>query len=96
MANSAYGTPLVIAEGKTAARMARVSLSAAGEGGRYDEAFIQQLAFDHPNCLPGSGADQAPVAKKRFDDVQSSSSRAEIKEYSLTTSIGSSTRSGTA
>ncbi|MCB1801292.1 MAG: DUF4268 domain-containing protein [Gammaproteobacteria bacterium] len=59
MANSAYGTPLIIAPGGSPAKMARVSLSATGEGGQYDEAFIQQLAFDHPNCLPVSEIDVA-------------------------------------
>jgi len=59
MASTAYGTPLILAEGKPLVVMSRVSLAAKGEGAIYDEAFIQQLAFDHPSCLPINEIDVA-------------------------------------
>jgi len=55
MRKSAYGTPLVIREGAEPAILDKVDLS----GGSYNEKFIQELAFNHPSCLPISEIDRA-------------------------------------
>lgn len=57
MTDSAFGSPLLIdADGKSTI-LDRVPLS--GAEASYDEAFIQKLVFDHPQCLPIKEIDQA-------------------------------------
>ena len=55
MRKSAYGTPLVIRDGADPVALDKVSISS----GAYDEKFIQELAFDHPTCLPVREIDRA-------------------------------------
>jgi hypothetical protein len=59
MSESAYGTPLLIRDGKEPLPLARVSLSTQVDGEKYDEEFIQKLAFKHPEALPISEIDRA-------------------------------------
>lgn len=55
MSESQYGTPLLIQEGKSS----QLTKLPIGLGGEYDEAFIQKLAFDFPDCLPITEIDRA-------------------------------------
>ena len=55
MRKSAYGTPLIIQEGSEPVILDKVDISS----GSYDEKFIQELAFEHPSCLPVSEIDRA-------------------------------------
>lgn len=59
MPDNAYGSPLIVREGQPPLRLTRLSLNAGGQGSDYDEAFIQNLAFDNPECLPISEIDVA-------------------------------------
>lgn len=59
MPENAYGTPLIVRDGQPPLRLTRLSLNAAGQGNGYDEVFIQNLAFDNPDCLPISEIDVA-------------------------------------
>ncbi|UGA42434.1 hypothetical protein HU230_0029635 [Bradyrhizobium quebecense] len=45
------GAPLIITDGR-ASPLSRVDLSAKLVPGRYDEAWLQKLLFDHPELLP--------------------------------------------
>jgi len=55
MRKSAYGTPLVIQDDADPIVLEKVEIS----DGSYDEKFIQELAFNHPSCLPVSEIDRA-------------------------------------
>jgi len=55
MRRSAYGTPLVIRDGGDPVVLDKVEIA----DGSYDEKFIQELAFNHPSCLPVSEIDRA-------------------------------------
>ena len=55
MRESAYGTPLVIRDGADPIVLNKVEIT----DGSYDEKFIQELAFNHPSCLPISEIDRA-------------------------------------
>jgi hypothetical protein len=55
MRKSAYGTPLVIRNGSEPVVLDKVDIS----GSSYDEKFIQELAFNHPFCLPVREIDRA-------------------------------------
>lgn len=55
MRKSAYATPLVIREGADPIVLDKVEIG----GGSYDEKFIQELAFNHPSCLPVTEIDRA-------------------------------------
>jgi hypothetical protein len=55
MRKSAYGTPLVIRNGSEPVVLDKVDIS----GSSYDEKFIQELAFNHPSCLPVREIDRA-------------------------------------
>jgi len=59
MSESAYGTPILIRDGKEPLLLARVSLSSQVDGEKYNEEFIQRLAFEHPEALPISEIDRA-------------------------------------
>ncbi len=59
MSDSAYGTPLLIRDGENPLPLARVSLSAQADGEKYNEEFVQKLAFEHPEALPVSEIDRA-------------------------------------
>lgn len=49
MSGSAYGTPLLIRDGEDPLPLARVSLSVQADGEKYNEEFVQKLAFEHPD-----------------------------------------------
>ena len=55
MRKSAYGTPLVIQDGMDPVVLDKVEISS----GSYDEKFVQELAFNHPSCLPVREIDRA-------------------------------------
>jgi hypothetical protein len=55
MRKSAYGTPLVIRDGDDPIVLNKVEIT----DGSYNEKFIQELAFNHPSCLPVSEIDRA-------------------------------------
>lgn len=55
MRKSAYGAPLVIQNGADPIVLEKVPIA----GGSYNEKFIQELAFDHPSCLPVREIDRA-------------------------------------
>ena len=55
MRKSAYGTPLVIRDNADPIVLNKVEIT----DGSYDEKFIQELAFNHPSCLPISEIDRA-------------------------------------
>jgi len=59
MADGAYGKPLIVRDGKPSIMMERLSMGGGQQSRTYDEAFIQKLAFDHPECLPISEIDIA-------------------------------------
>lgn len=59
MSESAYGTPLLIRNGEEPLPLARISLAAQSDGEKYDEKFVQKLAFQHPEMLPVSEIDRA-------------------------------------
>ena len=49
MKGTAYGVPLHVRDGRSATVLSRVPIAAGAGAGRYDEAFIQQIAFDNPS-----------------------------------------------
>ncbi|UGB36869.1 hypothetical protein [Frateuria soli] len=55
MADDPYATPILIGAAG-ASRLARLPL---GGGGDYDELFIQELVFEHPETLPVAEIDRA-------------------------------------
>ena len=55
MSKSAYGTPVAILDGDKELALERVPIS----NGPYNERFIQELAFNHPSCLPVREIDRA-------------------------------------
>ena len=59
MSDSAYGKPLLIKDDSCRVEFERLAMSASGGDPLYDEAFIQNLAFEHPECLPVSEIDRA-------------------------------------
>lgn len=61
MTDSAYGAPLIMRNGGAPLQMTRVALTGREQGAEYDEAFIQQLAFEHPESLP---IDEVDIAYK--------------------------------
>ena len=54
---SQYGQPMIIRDDSVES-FRRVTLS-ADSSGRYDEAFVQRLVFDHPETLPIGEIDDA-------------------------------------
>jgi len=52
-----YAAPLVVDESGTAMRLERIAVSGGDTG--YNELFIQELAFNHPECLPVAEIDRA-------------------------------------
>jgi len=65
MSDSQYGSPLLV-DGTTVHALERLPVNISGE---YDEAYIQDLAFNHPSSLPVSEIDKAfdglvPVCKE--------------------------------
>ena len=50
MSDEQYATPIIVNENGESTLLERIPVS--GEGSDYNEAFIQKLAFEHPNCLP--------------------------------------------
>ena len=59
IADSQYATPLVVPEDGCAEPLERVPLSGAANGGHFDEAWLQALVFEHPECLPVAEIDRA-------------------------------------
>ena len=55
MAGPIKSTPLLIKDGQQPKAVPRLPLGS----GDYDEAFVQELAFEHPSCLPVSEIDRA-------------------------------------
>jgi hypothetical protein len=47
-------TPLLLNAGETPVALPRIAVGT----GKYDELFVQKLAFDHPSCLPISDIDR--------------------------------------
>lgn len=49
----------MIRDGQHPLEMKRLSLIGGDHDGSHYEAFVQQLAFDHPTCLPIAETDEA-------------------------------------
>lgn len=67
MTDEYYAKPVLVKDNEESILLERVSVT--GEGADYNEAFIQDLAFKHPNCLPINEIDRAyegliPVCKE--------------------------------
>ena len=57
MSDTCYAKPILVKDSGESLLLERVPVS--GEGSDYDEAFIQDLAFRHPKCLPINESDRA-------------------------------------
>jgi hypothetical protein len=67
MADGQFATPIIVGEDGESTVLQRIPVS--GDGSDYNEAFIQDLAFKHPGCLPVTEIDRAydgliPVCKE--------------------------------
>jgi len=84
MSDSACGTPLLIRDGDEPVSLSRISLSAQAEGEKYNEAFVQKLAFEHPEALPIAEIDPASqknVIRHVSGEVWDDSRREEMKAF---------------
>lgn len=54
-----FSSPILISEQRESVTLQRVPLSATADDTRYDEAWLQELVFKHPECLPISEIDQS-------------------------------------
>jgi len=50
MEKGQYASPILIRQNGVSDSLIRMPIS--GDGANYNESFIQQLAFEHPSCLP--------------------------------------------
>lgn len=57
MTDEYYAKPVLVRDNDESILLERVSVT--GDGAEYNEAFIQDLAFKHPNCLPINEIDRA-------------------------------------
>ena len=57
MSDEQYATPILVGSNKSSTVLKRVPVS--GKDSNYDEAFIQDIAFNHPSCLPITEIDRA-------------------------------------
>ena len=59
MTESQYGNPIVIPSNDAPRVLERVGLGGSGASGMYNEGWLQNLLFEHPEALPFSEIDQA-------------------------------------
>ena len=59
MTESQYGNPIFIPNNDTPCKLERVGLGGSGSSGMYNEGWLQNLLFEHPEALPFSEIDQA-------------------------------------
>lgn len=59
MAGSPYTTPLLVRDGEQPRLLRRIPVAGKTGGTRYDEGYIQKLAFEYPSCLPIAEIDRA-------------------------------------
>lgn len=57
--DTAYGTPIIVATDRSSTALQRVPLSGPDSTEAYDERWLQQLLYEHPQALPISEIDES-------------------------------------